>query len=174
MIQFVEQIQRRASIQGNPLCALCEAKRPGYLQMPGAFCVTAFRIRGCIPCAAFRLSSYGKRRDPGSHAFCVFYCLMHNAIGAGVCRFWSGLPGNRIPESAPPPDPCFRPVPGWGGSMARSCSALMWGFRRINMIEGNFHRRSFLSSYHRFSTLAGGETEFLAGKYCIFTREMLY
>ena len=96
MIQFVEQIQRRASIQGNPLCALCEAKRPGYLQMPGAFCVTAFRIRGRMPCAAFRLSSYGKRRDPGSHAFCVFYCLMHNAIGAGVCRFWSGLPGTEF------------------------------------------------------------------------------
>jgi len=40
--QFVEQIQGRTSIRGNPVCA---------------FCVTSFRTRDCIPCAAWRLSS---------------------------------------------------------------------------------------------------------------------
>ena len=33
------------------VCALCEADSPDS-QMPGLFCVTPFRARGCTPCDA--------------------------------------------------------------------------------------------------------------------------
>ena len=43
-------------------------------------CVTAFRTRGSIPCAAMRLSLHEKRRDHFRHAFCLFNCLTNTLL----------------------------------------------------------------------------------------------
>ena len=37
----------------NPVCALCEANRPD-IQVSGLFCITPFRTRECLPCAALQ------------------------------------------------------------------------------------------------------------------------
>ena len=64
------------------MCALRDrtARPPEYLG-----CVTAFRTRGSIPCAAMRLSLHEKRRDHFRHAFCLFNCLTNTPLKAGFC-----------------------------------------------------------------------------------------
>ena len=59
------------------MCALRDrtARPPEYLG-----CVTAFRTRGSIPCAAMRLSLHEKRRDHFRHAFCLFNCLTNTPL----------------------------------------------------------------------------------------------
>lgn len=61
------------------MCALRDrtARPPEYLG-----CVTAFRTRGSIPCAAMRLSLHEKRRDHFRHAFCLFNCLTNTPLKA--------------------------------------------------------------------------------------------
>ena len=50
-------------------------------------CVTAFRTRGSIPCAAMRLSLHEKRRDHFRHAFCLFNCLTNTPLRAAASLF---------------------------------------------------------------------------------------
>ena len=68
------------------MCALRDrtARPPEYLG-----CVTAFRTRGSIPCAAMRLSLHEKRRDHFRHAFCLFNCLTNTPL---KLRFFSVAP----------------------------------------------------------------------------------
>lgn len=78
------------------MCALRDrtARPPEYLG-----CVTAFRTRGSIPCAAMRLSLHEKRRDHFRHAFCLFNCLTNTPLTAGVFCVW--MTGGRECASAP-------------------------------------------------------------------------
>ena len=58
-------------------------------------CVTAFRTRESIPCAAMRLSLHEKRRDHFRHAFCLFNCLTNTPLtpgGAFIGRYAATSP----------------------------------------------------------------------------------
>ena len=60
-------------------------------------CVTAFRTRGSIPCAAMRLSLHEKRRDHFRHAFCLFNCLTSTRLNKRFFCFEYGE-GSKISD----------------------------------------------------------------------------
>ena len=67
--QFVEQIQRRTSIRGIPVYALCEPKRPGHMNAWSVLC-------HCVP----NRGLYPLRRESG-------YPLMAKGVTTFVTPF---------------------------------------------------------------------------------------
>ena len=110
----------------NPVCALCETNRPD-IQVSGLFCITPFRTRECLPCAALQhLSALcgGNNVSRGGTALLDFAgcvrprqgvpaLLLNLTRSAGAC-FFSAVWGTCFFLSSRHFSTCFWGCPGAG------------------------------------------------------------
>ena len=129
--RFFEQIQGAPLYGGTPYARTEKRKAPAPFKLSGALSDTAFRTRGCIPCAALRPSSLGKRRDHESHALCLFYFLTTMPERA-VSSFSAKTPTMEHCFLFPlPQNPMEKPA-----DRKKKISAASWLGCRCHIVEG--------------------------------------